>query len=67
MGPAADLPLAALSIERARLFSHPIPMLPDAALTLGLAAGTNMFAYWQRPREPGLDERSAQRIVGIDR
>ena len=44
-----------------------IPPLPDAALTLGLAAGTNMLAFFQAPREPGLNERPAQRIVGIAR
>ncbi len=37
----------------------PIAPLPDAALTLGLAAGTNMLVFCQSPREPGLDERPA--------
>jgi hypothetical protein len=37
----------------------PIPPLPDASLTLGLAAGTNVLAFCQPPREPGLDERPA--------
>ncbi len=34
----------------------PIPPLPDAALTLGLAAGSNVLVFCQPPREPGLDE-----------
>ena len=29
-------------------------MLPDAALMLGLAADTNVLAFCQPPREPGL-------------
>ena len=37
-----------------------IAPLPDAALTLGLAAGTNMLVFCQPPREPCLDERPAQ-------
>jgi hypothetical protein len=31
--------------------------LPDAALTLGLTAGSNMLALYQ-PRDPVLDERA---------
>ena len=45
----------------------PIPPLPDASLTLGLAAGTKMLAFYHPPREPCLDERPAQWIVGIAR
>ena len=45
----------------------PIAPLPDAPLTLGLAAGTNMLAFCQPPRKPGLDECSAQWIVDIAR
>lgn len=35
----------------------PIPSLSDSSLTLGLAAGTNVLAFYQPPQEPGLDER----------
>ena len=45
----------------------PIPPPPDAALTLGLAAGTNMLAFCQPPGKPGLDECPAQWVVGIAR
>ena len=45
----------------------PIPPPPDAALTLGLAAGTNMLAFYQPPGKPGFDERPTQRVVGIAR
>ena len=45
----------------------PIPLLPNAALTLGLAAGTNVLVFCQPPRDPGLDERPTQRLVGIAR
>jgi hypothetical protein len=34
-----------------------IPPLPDAALTLVLAASSNALAFCQPPREPGFDER----------
>jgi len=37
----------------------PILPLPDAALTLGLAADSNVLAFCQPPGEPGLDERPA--------
>jgi hypothetical protein len=45
----------------------PIPPLPDAALTFGLAASMNMLVFCLPPRETGLDERTAQRTVGIAR
>ena len=45
----------------------PIPPPPDASLTLGLAAGSNMFAFCQPPGKPGFDERPTQRVVGIAR
>jgi hypothetical protein len=45
----------------------PIAPLPDTSLTLGLAAGSNLLAFCQPPREPGLDELPAQWIVGIIR
>ncbi len=45
----------------------PIPPLPDASLTLGLAAGSNVLVFCQPPREPGLDERPAHWVVGIAR
>jgi hypothetical protein len=35
----------------------PIPPLPDASLTLGLAADSNVLAFYPSPREPGFDER----------
>jgi hypothetical protein len=37
----------------------PIAPLPDASLTLGLAAGSSVLAFCQPPRVPGLDERPA--------
>ncbi|MDO8370242.1 MAG: hypothetical protein Q7S71_06035 [Candidatus Nitrotoga sp.] len=45
----------------------PIPPLPDAALTFGLAARMSMPVFCELPRETGLDERAAQRIIGIAR
>lgn len=45
----------------------PIPPLPNAALTLGLATGTNVFVFCQPLGKPGLDERPAQWIAGITR
>jgi len=43
------------------------PIPPHASLTLGLAAGSNVFVFCQSPREPGLDERPAQWMVGVAR
>ena len=39
----------------------PISPLPDAALTLGLAAGTNVLVFCEPPRKPAL--MSDQRIL----
>ncbi len=38
----------------------PLPPLPDASLTLGLATGSNGLAFCQPPREPTLmsDQRN---------
>ncbi|RFC34700.1 MAG: hypothetical protein DID90_2727554679 [Candidatus Nitrotoga sp. LAW] len=45
----------------------PIPPLPNTPLSLVLTAGTNVFVFYQPPREPGLDERLAHWVVGIAR
>ena len=40
------------NISLRHLLSHPHnPMLPDAALTLGLVAGTNVLVFCESPRE----------------